>query len=79
MKKSIFSVCVSALLLLGSMPAMAQFNIGKAAGGATKVLKAVTLTDADMAKYVKEYIEWMDEHNHVCDANSPYTKRPFEL
>ena len=40
MKKSIFSVCVSALLLLGSMPAMAQFNIGKAAGGATKVLKA---------------------------------------
>ena len=24
---------------------------------------------------VKEYIEWMDEHNHVCDANSPYTKR----
>ena len=75
MKKSIFSVCVSALLLLGSMPAMAQFNIGKAAGGATKVLKAATLTDADMAKYVKEYIEWMDEHNHVCDANSPYTKR----
>lgn len=57
MKKSIFSVCVSALLLLGSMPAMAQFNIGKAAGGATKVLKAATLTDADMAKYVKEYIE----------------------
>ena len=54
---------------------MAQFNIGKAAGGATKVLKAVTLTDADMAKYVKEYIEWMDEHNHVCDANNPYTKR----
>lgn len=26
----------------------AQFNIGKAAGGATKVLKAATLTDADM-------------------------------
>ena len=53
----------------------AQFNIGKAAGGTTKVLKAATLTDADMAKYVKEYIAWMDEHNHVCDAKSPYTKR----
>ena len=53
----------------------AQFNIGKAAGGATKVLKAATLTDADMAKYVKEYVAWMDEHNHVCDAKSPYTKR----
>ena len=54
---------------------MAQFNIGKAAEGATKVLKAATLTDADMAKYVKEYVAWMDEHNHVCDARSPYTKR----
>ena len=53
----------------------AQFNIGKAVGGATKVLKAATLTDADMAKYVKEYVAWMDEHNHVCDAKSPYTKR----
>lgn len=75
MRKSIYGVCISAFLLLGTLPMKAQFNIGKAAGGATKVLKAATLTDADMAKYVKEYIAWMDEHNHVCDAKSPYTKR----
>lgn len=75
MRKSIYGVCMSAFLLLGTLPMKAQFNIGKAAGGATKVLKAATLTDADMAKYVKEYIAWMDEHNHVCDAKSPYTKR----
>ena len=75
MRKSIYGVCMSAFLLLGTLPMKAQFNIGKAAGGATKVLKAATLTDADMAKYVKEYVAWMDEHNHVCDAKSPYTKR----
>ncbi len=75
MKKTIFGACLSAFLLLGATPMQAQFNIGKAAGGATKVLKAATLTDADMAKYVKEYVAWMDEHNHVCDAKSPYTKR----
>ena len=75
MRKSFYGVCMSAFLLLGTLPMKAQFNIGKAAGGATKVLKAATLTDADMAKYVKEYIAWMDEHNHVCDAKSPYTKR----
>ena len=75
MRKSIYGVCMSAFLLLGATPMQAQFNIGKAAGGATKVLKAATLTDADMAKYVKEYVAWMDEHNHVCDAKSPYTKR----
>ena len=75
MRKSIYGVCMSTFLLLGTLPMKAQFNIGKAAGGATKVLKAATLTDADMAKYVKEYVAWMDEHNHVCDAKSPYTKR----
>ncbi|QUB61724.1 M48 family metallopeptidase [Prevotella melaninogenica] len=75
MRKSIYGVCMSAFLLLGTLPMKAQFNIGKAVGGATKVLKAATLTDADMAKYVKEYVAWMDEHNHVCDAKSPYTKR----
>ena len=75
MKKSILGAYISAFLLFGATPMMAQFNIGKAAEGATKVLKAATLTDADMAKYVKEYVAWMDEHNHVCDARSPYTKR----
>ena len=47
MRKSIYGVCMSAFLLLGTLPMKAQFNIGKAAGGATKVLKAATLTDAD--------------------------------
>ena len=75
MKKSILGAYISAFILFGATPMMAQFNIGKAAEGATKVLKAATLTDADMAKYVKEYVAWMDEHNHVCDARSPYTKR----
>ena len=75
MKKSILGAYISAFLLFGATPMMAQFNIGKAAEGATKVLKAATLTDADMAKYVKEYVAWMDDHNHVCDARSPYTKR----
>ena len=75
MKKSILGAYISAFLLFGATPMMAQFNIGKAAEGATKVLKAATLTDTDMAKYVKEYVAWMDEHNHVCDARSPYTKR----
>ena len=53
----------------------AQFNIGKAAGGAVKAAKAITLSDADMANYVREYIAWMDKNNKVCDARSPYTKR----
>lgn len=57
----------------------AQFNIGKAAGGAVKAAKAITLSDADMANYVREYIAWMDKNNKVCDARSPYTKRLNKL
>lgn len=58
-----------------SMPVMAQFNLKKAVGAATKAAQAVTLTDAQMTAYVKEYIDWMDAHNKVCEPDHPYTQR----
>lgn len=64
------------MLCLGaSFPAMAQFNLKKAVGGAAKAAQAVTLTDAQMEAYVKEYIDWMDTHNPVCADDDPYTVR----
>ena len=51
----------AALCLFSATPAAAQFNIGKAASGAVKVGQALTLSDADMANYVKEYIKWIRE------------------
>ena len=79
MRKRFYSVCIATLLLAGTTPMKAQFNIGKAASGAVKAAKAVTLTDADMANYVKEYVAWLDKNNKVCDARSPYTKRLNKL
>ena len=61
-----------------TMPAMAQFNV-KALKGAAKAVKAVTLTDAQMAEYVKEYIDWMDTHNQVCADDNEYTIRLKKL
>ena len=58
-----------------SMPVIAQFNLKKAVGAATKAAQAVTLTDAQMTAYVKEYIDWMDAHNKVCEPDHPYTQR----
>lgn len=55
--------------------ASAQFNLKKAVSGAAKVTQAATLTDEQMAGYVKEYIEWMDKNNPVCADDSPYTLR----
>ena len=76
MKKKLYGVCIATLLFAGVTPMKAQFNIGKAAGGAVKAAKAITLSDADMANYVREYIAWTDK---VCDARSPYTKRLNKL
>lgn len=75
MKKSILKIFFVALCFAVTVPASAQFNLKKALGGAAKTVEAVTLTDEQMAEYVKEYIEWMDGHNPVCAADDPYTLR----
>ncbi len=53
----------------------AQFNLGKALKSGAKVVKAATLTDEQMAAYVKEYIEWLDANNPVCEGECPYAVR----
>lgn len=79
MKKTIMKAAILLFCMAGTTPAMAQFNLKKAMNGAVKAAKAVTLTDAQMAEYVKEYIDWMDEHNPVCAADDPYTVRLNKL
>ena len=79
MKKALLKVAVMLLCLAGVTPAMAQFNLKKAVGGAVKAAKAVTLTDEQMTEYVKEYIDWMDKHNQVCADDDPYTVRLKKL
>lgn len=53
----------------------AQFNIKKAINAAAKTAQAVTLTDEQMAEYVKESVNWMDSHNPVLPEDNPYTVR----
>ncbi len=79
MNKNILKTFVLALGLAVSMPAMAQFNIGKAIKAGAKAAKAATLTDAQMAAYVKESVDWMDEHNPVTPDDDPYTIRLKKL
>ncbi len=75
MKKIIFAIfCALAVL-----PVSAQFNLNKAISGAAKAAKALTLTDEQMAAYVKESVDWMDEHNPVLPDDDPYTIRLKKL
>ena len=76
MKKSqvlFLGVCLSSFM--ATTPAMAQFNLKKAISGAAKMTQAITVTDEQMAEYVKEYIDWMDKHNQVCPDDSEYAIR----
>jgi len=79
MKNSILKCAVVCSCLAACMPVHAQFNLKKALGGAVKATQAVTLTDQQMAAYVKEYIDWMDANNPVCTADDPYMQRLVRL
>lgn len=64
------------------LSASAQFKIGgktintkKVVGAATDVAKAVTLSDGDIAKMSREYIEWMDTHNEVAGPDTEKGQR----
>lgn len=75
MKKIIFAIfCICAVL-----PMSAQFNLKKAVSGAAKAVQALTLTDEQMAAYVKESVEWMDKNNPVLPDDNKYTIRLKKL
>ncbi len=79
MKKLFLTLLVALGIMGGATPAYAQLNLKKAVSGAAKAAKALTLTDEQMAAYCKESVDWMDTHNKVSDADSPYTIRLNKL
>lgn len=72
MKKLLLSV--AGALLLGC-PCYGQFTLKKALGQASKVAQAVTLSDEQMAAYVKESVDWMDKNNPVAGPDDAHTQR----
>lgn len=69
------TIALALFALTTAFAPQAQLNLGRMAQGLGKAAQAVTLTDQQMAAYVKEYIDWMDAHNPVTPADSPYTQR----
>lgn len=79
MKKTVITLFAAAILAGGFTPCHAQFKLSKAISSATKAAKAFTLTDEQMANYVKESVEWMDKNNTVLPEDDPYTIRLRKL
>lgn len=79
MRKTII-ICATALMsAFIAIPAHAQFNLGKAFNGAAKAAQAATLTDSQMAAYVRESVDWMDANNPVATDDDPYAQRLARL
>ncbi len=78
-----------ALSLMIAVVTSSQAQLGKVVKKATsknnqealkKAVTAVKLTDADVKKYSKEAVDWMDENNPVADPETdPYGKRLANL
>lgn len=75
MKRAIIRLCAVAILLGAGLTASAQFNLGKVISSGTKIVSAATLTDEQMADYVRESVDWMDRNNPVLPEDDPYTVR----
>ena len=75
MKKHTMKLALGIFLMMSSVPSHAQFNLKKAINSASKAVQAFTLTDAQMADYVRESVNWMDNHNPVLPEDNPYVIR----
>ncbi|MCM1138626.1 MAG: M48 family metallopeptidase [Duncaniella sp.] len=79
MKAKLLKTVVVFCGLLCGLPAMAQFDFMRAMSAISKVAQAVTISDAQMAAYVAEYVAYMDKQNNVAPANDPYSIRLAKL
>lgn len=70
--KKLFFVVAGVLFLA---PCSAQLNLKKAISAGVKTVQAATLSDAQIEAYVKEYIDWSDANNPVCEGDDPYAVR----
>lgn len=79
MKRFVLKIFTFMALSVVVAPSYGQFNLKKAINGATKAVQAFTLTDQQMAEYVKESVDWMDRNNPVLPEDDPYTIRLRKL
>ena len=69
----IISLCM--FILVSIMQVNAQFNSQRALGGLLKIFQAASVTDQQMAEYVRASVSQMDAQNKVLPAGNPYVVR----
>lgn len=64
-----------AIMALCSVRAHAQFDWSRALKAGAKTVQAVSISDDQIKKYVKSFIDTSDKKNVVCEEGSPYALR----
>lgn len=70
MKKLLLTLCLVATCSFVANAQFGKIKVDKVAGAASKGVQALTLTDAQLAAYAQEYVDWIDAHNPVCSVTS---------
>ena len=85
MKKNFFIITAVVCGMSCTTTAYAQFKIGgkkinvnKVVQAGTDAVKAISLSDADIAAMSKEYMEWMDTHNPLTKPRYGLRQAPGE-
>ena len=66
MKKIFFTILVLGLCSMSINAQFGKIRLDKAVDAATKVAQSFTISDAEIAQYADEYMEWLDANNPVC-------------
>ncbi|GAB6012944.1 M48 family metalloprotease [Viscerimonas tarda] len=70
MKKIFLTVCIVAGIIFSANAQFGKIKISdKALGAVSKTVEAFTLTDAQIAAYCQEYIDWSDANNPLCKVD----------
>lgn len=77
MKTRLYIILLAAASL--AAPQAQAFDTSRALGGLLGLFQAASVTDAQMADYVRESVEYMDRTNTVLPAGNPYTERLSRL
>lgn len=79
MKRFSIKFLMILVVMAFTTPVYAQFNLKKAIKSAAQAVQAFTLSDEQMAAYVKESVDWMDTHNPVLPQDNDYCVRLARL
>ena len=66
MKKIFLTIVLVGLVNIGANAQFGKIKLDKVIDAASKGVKSLTLSDAEIIEYANEYMKWSDEHNPVC-------------